>query len=303
MKQSSGFEAWRQLTLRGGHHAQQFSLLRTIMQPCWGPRQSNAIDSTTSGWKTLACMSQRMDKGQSQITSRLPKSSTISKPERRLSQRTNSTSLDHLPRHKWWTWDKRALVDNETEDYTDEYNEQYVIAFNNWYRGKGNKRQWNSKGKGKGKNKGGKTETMTAINPKGAVKDKGQQPVVWTHFTTMLAKEMHTTTTTTAKDNSNRAGKQYNNYYNKQAGKKSGVYNIQETTDYGYYGYYDDSGQQQYWPKVDYSQLQQPVEAKTSPQQQHSHNNQQRGCSTRLMQSTTSTSTDKHQDNSKTFRQ
>eukprot|EP00971_Amphidinium_carterae_P064148 1269926-Amphidinium_carterae.1 len=37
MKQSNGFEAWRQLTLRyaGGHRAQQFSFLCTIMQASW----------------------------------------------------------------------------------------------------------------------------------------------------------------------------------------------------------------------------------------------------------------------------
>eukprot|EP00971_Amphidinium_carterae_P222845 4422362-Amphidinium_carterae.1 len=37
MKQSNGFEAWRQLTLHyaSGHRAQQFFLLRTIMQPSW----------------------------------------------------------------------------------------------------------------------------------------------------------------------------------------------------------------------------------------------------------------------------
>eukprot|EP00971_Amphidinium_carterae_P089734 1776752-Amphidinium_carterae.2 len=35
MRQSNGFEAWRQLTMHftGRHHAQQFSLLRAIMSP------------------------------------------------------------------------------------------------------------------------------------------------------------------------------------------------------------------------------------------------------------------------------
>eukprot|EP00971_Amphidinium_carterae_P335316 6471117-Amphidinium_carterae.1 len=37
MRQSNGFETWRQLQLQfaGGHRAQQFLLLRTIMQPSW----------------------------------------------------------------------------------------------------------------------------------------------------------------------------------------------------------------------------------------------------------------------------
>eukprot|EP00971_Amphidinium_carterae_P017403 343001-Amphidinium_carterae.3 len=37
MRQSNGFEFWRQLQLQfaGGHRAQQFSLLPTIMQPSW----------------------------------------------------------------------------------------------------------------------------------------------------------------------------------------------------------------------------------------------------------------------------
>eukprot|EP00971_Amphidinium_carterae_P015582 307748-Amphidinium_carterae.4 len=43
-----------------------------------------------------------------------------------------------------------ALIDNETEDYDDEYKEQYVIAFKKWYNGKGNK---NNKGKAKVKTK------------------------------------------------------------------------------------------------------------------------------------------------------
>eukprot|EP00971_Amphidinium_carterae_P255055 5063325-Amphidinium_carterae.1 len=37
MRQSNGFESWRQLRLHfaGGHRAQQLLLLRTITQPTW----------------------------------------------------------------------------------------------------------------------------------------------------------------------------------------------------------------------------------------------------------------------------
>eukprot|EP00971_Amphidinium_carterae_P056355 1112895-Amphidinium_carterae.1 len=37
MRQGNGFESRRQLHLHfaGGHHAQRFSLLRTITQPTW----------------------------------------------------------------------------------------------------------------------------------------------------------------------------------------------------------------------------------------------------------------------------
>eukprot|EP00971_Amphidinium_carterae_P338600 6476007-Amphidinium_carterae.2 len=66
-----------------------------------------------------------------------------------------------------------AVIDNETEEYN-EYNEQVMIAFNKWYKGKG-KGQLN-KGKGKGKDKGGK-KGDNYNNTKGAGKDKGQQPV------------------------------------------------------------------------------------------------------------------------------
>eukprot|EP00971_Amphidinium_carterae_P232121 4606404-Amphidinium_carterae.1 len=43
MRQSSAFEAWRQLMLHhaGGRRAQQFSLLRTIVQPSAGIQQQN----------------------------------------------------------------------------------------------------------------------------------------------------------------------------------------------------------------------------------------------------------------------
>eukprot|EP00971_Amphidinium_carterae_P312915 6218539-Amphidinium_carterae.5 len=49
MRQSNGFESWRrpQLHFAGGHRAQQFSRLRTIMQPSWtvGPA---TLDSSPS---------------------------------------------------------------------------------------------------------------------------------------------------------------------------------------------------------------------------------------------------------------
>eukprot|EP00971_Amphidinium_carterae_P015581 307748-Amphidinium_carterae.3 len=103
-------------------------------------------------------------------------------------------------------------------------------------------------------------------------------------------KDSHTTTTTTARDNSNNTtsihnnrpatykcnkgkgtGKQYDNFDNhKGASKKGRVYNIQETTDHAYYGYYDDNDRQPYWPEVDYSQFQQPAEEQPSQPQQHS---------------------------------
>eukprot|EP00971_Amphidinium_carterae_P167276 3314644-Amphidinium_carterae.4 len=81
--------------------------------------------------------------------------------------------------------------------------------------------------------------------------------------TTYLQGEWSTTRLPTYKGNG--AGKQYITYNNKGAGEIAGVYNIHETTDYGYY---DDNDQQQYWPEVDYLEFQQPVEKQPSPQQQ-----------------------------------
>eukprot|EP00971_Amphidinium_carterae_P155390 3081731-Amphidinium_carterae.2 len=52
MRQSNGFESWRQLQLHfaGGHRAQQFSLLRTIMRPSWN---SNTRQFTKQYYKWL----------------------------------------------------------------------------------------------------------------------------------------------------------------------------------------------------------------------------------------------------------
>eukprot|EP00971_Amphidinium_carterae_P271620 5389686-Amphidinium_carterae.1 len=53
MRQSNGFESWRQLQLQfaGGHRAQQFSLLRAIMQPpSW---TSDTRQSTKQYYKWL----------------------------------------------------------------------------------------------------------------------------------------------------------------------------------------------------------------------------------------------------------
>eukprot|EP00971_Amphidinium_carterae_P103295 2044693-Amphidinium_carterae.1 len=55
MRQSNGSESWRQLQLQfaEGHRAQQFSLLRAIMQPSWtsetGQWISNYFNSTYTG--------------------------------------------------------------------------------------------------------------------------------------------------------------------------------------------------------------------------------------------------------------
>eukprot|EP00971_Amphidinium_carterae_P120354 2384759-Amphidinium_carterae.2 len=58
-------------------------------------------------------------------------------------------------------------------DETEQYNEQIMMAFNKWYKGKG-KGQWNE---GKGKHKGGK-QGDNYNNAKGAGKDKGKQTVI-----------------------------------------------------------------------------------------------------------------------------
>eukprot|EP00971_Amphidinium_carterae_P169129 3350520-Amphidinium_carterae.1 len=50
MRQSYGFESWRQLQLHfaGGHRAQQFSFLRAIMQPSWNSDSAATLDSSPS---------------------------------------------------------------------------------------------------------------------------------------------------------------------------------------------------------------------------------------------------------------
>eukprot|EP00971_Amphidinium_carterae_P300908 5978892-Amphidinium_carterae.1 len=55
MRQSNGFESWRQLHLHfaGGHHAQQFSLLRAITQPTW---DTNTKQFTKQYYKWLEAL-------------------------------------------------------------------------------------------------------------------------------------------------------------------------------------------------------------------------------------------------------
>eukprot|EP00971_Amphidinium_carterae_P350278 6491466-Amphidinium_carterae.5 len=137
-----------------------------------------------------------------------------------------------------------TVINNETKvynnNYDNEYNEQFVIAFNKWIKGKC-KGKWN-KGQGKGKDKGGK-KGDNYHNPKGSGKDKGQQQPVAKETKSYNANSCNgrgqqqqyhqqPPQQPTYKGKGGGKTQYYDNYYNKGAEKKSGVYNIQETTDY-----------------------------------------------------------------------
>eukprot|EP00971_Amphidinium_carterae_P148640 2947027-Amphidinium_carterae.1 len=68
MRQSNGFESWRQLQLHfaGGHRAQQVSFLRAIMQPSWN---SDTRQFTKQYYKWLGDINRyESENGQGTIT-------------------------------------------------------------------------------------------------------------------------------------------------------------------------------------------------------------------------------------------
>eukprot|EP00971_Amphidinium_carterae_P219475 4357208-Amphidinium_carterae.1 len=103
------------------------------MQPRWDSNRSTTKQFTRQAWTRNNYRSrQNRHNHQQSLTT----------------QRTTSTTLDV----------QRCINGSailSTENYDNEYNEQYVIAFNKWYKGKGGKGQWNHIGKGKGKDTGG----------------------------------------------------------------------------------------------------------------------------------------------------
>eukprot|EP00971_Amphidinium_carterae_P064612 1280263-Amphidinium_carterae.2 len=187
MRQSSGFEAWQQLTLHyaGGHRAQQFSLLRTIMQPSW---DSTTKQFTKQYYKSLEGIRKyESENGQGSITDQVKIAAIINHLKGPIAQHlmlrvNNTTTFTEV--HQWIsnfsnstyrvTEEENGTIGGVTDE-TEKYNEQAMIAFNKWYKGKG-RGQWNkSKETGKGK-EGKKGDNF--YNAKGAGKNIEQQPVI-----------------------------------------------------------------------------------------------------------------------------
>eukprot|EP00971_Amphidinium_carterae_P011233 221102-Amphidinium_carterae.5 len=152
MRQSSGFEAWRQLTLHyaGGHRAQQVSLLCASMQPKWDPTTKQF---TRQYHKWLEDINRyESENGQGSVTDHVKIAAIINHLKGPIAQHLMLRWISNFFNSTYTgTDDDNAAIGAVTEE-TDKHNGHMLIAFNDWYESKG-KGHWH---KGKGKDKGGK---------------------------------------------------------------------------------------------------------------------------------------------------
>eukprot|EP00971_Amphidinium_carterae_P173917 3447446-Amphidinium_carterae.1 len=150
MRQSSRFEACRQLTLHSaaGHRAQQFPLLRTLMQPNW---DSTTKQLTRTYYKWLEDINRyASENGQGSIADHVSIATITNHLKRpiaqHLMQRVNNTTtctevrqlINNFFNNTYTgTDDDNAAIGEVTEQTeTDKYNEQMMIAFNKRYKGR-----------------------------------------------------------------------------------------------------------------------------------------------------------------------
>eukprot|EP00971_Amphidinium_carterae_P277289 5503222-Amphidinium_carterae.1 len=168
MRQSNGFEAWRQLTLHyaGGHRAQQFSLLCAVMSPSWDSTKEltkhyyrwledinryEAENGTNTDHVQIATIINQRHQGANWTTldAESPQYNDIGKAHASISNFFNSTYSG--------TDEEPSTIGGVNND-----DDRQMIASNNWKKGKGcnNWTSWtkgwaNGKGKDKGARKKG----------------------------------------------------------------------------------------------------------------------------------------------------
>eukprot|EP00971_Amphidinium_carterae_P156895 3110278-Amphidinium_carterae.2 len=180
IRQSNGFEAWRQLTLHyaGGHQAQLFALLRTITSPSW---DSTTRQFTRQYYKWLEDINRyESENGQGAITNHLQIATIINHLKGPIGQhlmlRVNNTTT-FAKVHQWicnFFNSAYSGADTAEDEQGQLEEEQYMIAFNKWKKGKG---QW-TKGWTQGKGKDKSRRKKGDYTHKDAEKDKGKQPSI-----------------------------------------------------------------------------------------------------------------------------
>eukprot|EP00971_Amphidinium_carterae_P132876 2631243-Amphidinium_carterae.2 len=268
MRQSNGFEAWRQLQLHvaGGHRAQQFSLLRTIMQPSW---DNNTKQFTKQYYKWLDNINKyESENVQGTITNHV-KIATI---------------INNL---KGTNEDRGAIggVNNyEDENYNEEYdeednehNEKQIIAFfkgkgkGQWYKGKNKDNGKDKKGDNKGTGKDGKPQNHKGHDQQQQQQRQGkcyQQQPSYQQGKGYPPQQYYSGSTSTKGYNKGYGKQWYKKRYNKGAGKKGEPLPVNNIAD----NYFHDDSQEWYnqerHPEPDYSQYQAMEPVQQVPRQQ-----------------------------------